>query len=221
MNELFLFMNKQALPQYDLLKVAIAHHRFMWIHPFGNGNGRTGRLFTYAMLIKLGFKVDMAGRILNPTAVFCVNRNDYYKYLALADSGKKEENLQWCEYVLKGLKEEIEKVDRLTDYSFLSKEILLPSVEYSLERKIITEIEFRILKRTIEKRVIKSGDLKDIFVNKASSEISRQIRKLLDRKMLNPLKDGSRTYTIGFNNNYLLRGIIKLLGEKGFLPIKE
>ena len=46
MNELFEFINRTDLPKYDLLKTAIAHHRFVWIHPFSNGNGRTVRLFT-------------------------------------------------------------------------------------------------------------------------------------------------------------------------------
>jgi len=73
MDELLEFIDKDDAPKYDLLKVALAHHRFMWIHPFSNGNGRTGRLFTYAMLVKQGFNVNM-GRILNPTAVFCIDR---------------------------------------------------------------------------------------------------------------------------------------------------
>ncbi len=46
MDELLNFIAKEDSPKYDLLKAAIAHHRFVWIHPFGNGNGRTVRLFT-------------------------------------------------------------------------------------------------------------------------------------------------------------------------------
>lgn len=61
------------------------------------------RLFTYAMLVKLGFNMDV-GRILNPTAVFCSNRDNYYRYLSEADSGTDTRILMWCEYVLKGLK---------------------------------------------------------------------------------------------------------------------
>jgi hypothetical protein len=41
------------------------------------------------------------------------------------------------------------------------------------------------------------------------------------RKMLQPEKEGSRKSAIRFDNNYLLRGIIKSLDEKGFLPIKD
>ena len=215
MDELLDFVNKSDSPKYDLLKIAIAHHRFVWIHPFGNGNGRTVRLFTYALLIKQGFNVNV-GRIINPTAIFCNNRNLYYDYLQKADSGETQDILTWCEYVLRGLKEEIEKIDKLLDYEYLSKEILLPTISASLERKYITDTEAKILRRVVDKKSIQSTDLKDIFSGKHSSEISRQIRKLIDKKMLE--KETPRFYGISFGDNYLLRAIIKVLGEKGFLP---
>jgi Fic family protein len=37
MLELLDFVGREDSPKYDLLKAAIAHHRFVWIHPFGNG----------------------------------------------------------------------------------------------------------------------------------------------------------------------------------------
>ena len=217
MNELYEFISREDGSKYDLLKTAIAHHRFVWIHPFGNGNGRVVRLFTYSMLVKAGFNVNV-GRILNPTAVFCSNRDEYYKYLSLADQGTEEGILEWCTYVLRGLKVEIEKIDNLLDYKYLQTEILMPALKYSLEREYVTEIEMKILKRVVDKQSIQAGDLKDIFKGKISAEISRQIRKLIDKKMLVPEKEGKRKYVIRFDNNYLLRGIIHSLGEKGFLP---
>lgn len=218
MSELLDFINKPDGQKYDLLKAAIAHHRFVWIHPFGNGNGRTVRLFTYAMLVKTGFNVNV-GRIINPTAVFCSNRNDYYSNLSKADKGTNEGILEWSEYVLKGLKEEIEKIDKLSNYSFLKKEILLPAIAHSLERKYITEVEAKILRKVIDNQVVQAGDLKEFFVGKLNAEVSRQIRRLIDKKMLAPEKDGARKYILRFDNNYLLRGVIKALDEKGFLPI--
>lgn len=220
MLELLDFIGKEDSPKYDLLKAAIAHHRFVWIHPFGNGNGRTVRLFTYAMLVKTGFNVNV-GRIINPTAVFCSNRNDYYNNLSLADTGTDKGILDWSEYVLKGLKEEIEKIDKLSDYDFLRKEILLPTISHSLERKYITDVEAKILKRVVDKQVIQASDVKEFFVGKVDAEVSRQIRKLIDKKMLVPEKEGARKYVIRFDNNYLLRGVIKSLGEKGFLPVRD
>lgn len=220
MTELLNFIEREDSPKYDLLKAAIAHHRFVWIHPFGNGNGRTVRLFTYAMLVKTGFNVNV-GRIINPTAVFCSNRNDYYDNLSKADLGTDEGILSWCEYVLKGLKEEIEKIDKLSDYDYLKKEILLPSLIHSLEREYITDIESKILRKVIELQVIQASDLKKIFAGKVSAEISRQIKKLIDKKMLVPEEEGKRKYIIRFDNNFLLRGVIKILDEKGFLPVRD
>jgi len=220
MTELVDFVGREDSPKYDLLKAAIAHHRFVWIHPFGNGNGRTVRLFTYAMLVKTGFNVNV-GRIINPTAVFCSNRNDYYNHLAEADTGTEKAMISWSEYVLNGLKEEIEKIDKLTDYPYLKKEILLPAISYSLSRKYITDIEAKILKKVVDKQVMQAADIKDIFLGKTDAEVSRQIRRLIDRKMLIPEKEGTRKYVIRFDNNYLLRGVINLLGEKGFLPIQD
>lgn len=220
MSELIDFINRRDSPKYDLLKAAIAHHRFVWIHPFGNGNGRTVRLFTYAMLVKTGFNVNV-GRIINPTAVFCSNRNDYYNNLSQADTGIEAGILRWSEYVLKGLKEEIEKIDKLLDYEYLKKEILIPSITYSLERKYLTDIESKILKKVVDKQKVQAADFKEFFEGKFQAEISRQIRKLIDKRMLIPESPSARKYLIRFDNNYLLRGIIKSLGERGFLPIHD
>ncbi|HMV15523.1 MAG TPA: Fic family protein [Chitinophagales bacterium] len=220
MNELLDFINREDSPKYDLLKAAIAHHRFVWIHPFGNGNGRTVRLFTYAMLVRTGFNVNV-GRIINPTAVFCSNRNDYYTNLSEADKGTDAGIITWIEYVLKGLKEEIEKIDKLLDYKFLRKEILIPTITHSLERKYITDVEAKILKKAIDEQVIQAADVKEFFGGKADAEVSRQIRKLIDKKMLVPEKEGTRKYVLRFDNSYLLRSVIKTLGEKGFLPVRD
>lgn len=220
MEELFKFVNTEHSTKYDLLKAAIAHHRFVWIHPFGNGNGRTVRLFTYAMLVKSGLNIN-AGRIINPTAVFCNNRNIYYDMLSKADTGTNDGILEWCEYVLNGLKEEIEKVDKLSDYSYLKTKILIPAVNYSLERKFITDNESKILKVAVEKQVIKNEDLKQVLPSKETSQISREIRKLVTYKMLVPEEENARRYILRFENNFLLRGVIHMLDTEGFLPVKD
>ncbi len=219
MDELIQFINANDSTKYDLLKTALAHHRFVWIHPFRNGNGRTVRLLTYAMLVKQGFHVDI-GYILNPTAVFCNDREKYYHNLAQADSGNEVGLLQWCAYVLEGLRDEIEKIDRLLDYPYLSENILIPAIDFSLDRKLITDTESKILKIAIEKQIFQAGDLKHIFPNKIPAEVSRLLRGLKERKMIAAQDEKSRKYNINFHNSYLLRGVIEHLGIKGFLPTK-
>lgn len=218
MEELLNFINDRSDPKYDLIKAALAHHRFVWIHPFDNGNGRTVRLFTYAMLVKLGFNINLA-RILNPTAVFCIDRNEYYNSLECADRGDDEGLLFWCLYMLKGLKREIEKVDNLSDYDYLKLKILLPAIDYSLERKLITNVESRILKIAVEKKEVVNSDIKEIFPKRNTADISRLIRELKNKKMILPKEEKGRKYIIRFDNNYLLRGIIHALDENNFLPL--
>jgi Fic family protein len=220
MEDLIEFINKNDSHKYDLLKTALAHHRFAWIHPFRNGNGRTVRLLTYAMLVKQGFRVD-TGRILNPTAVFCNDRQKYYDLLASADSEQEADLLNWCEYVLSGLRSEIEKIDRLLDYKFLATKILIPAVIFARERKIITEVEGKVLAIAITEQIFQAGDLKPAFPKKVPAEISRIIRRLKEKNMVVSIAENERKYYINFYNNYLLRGIIEILKQEGFLPLKD
>lgn len=217
MEELFEFINNEDSPKYDLLKCAIAHHRFVWIHPYGNGNGRTVRLFTYALLLKKVFNEKLE-RIINPTAVFCNDRQLYYEKLSMADLGTDEGVLNWCEYVLSGLKKEIEKIDKLSDFKFLKENILYPALNYSLDRKTITDIEYKILKKSVDLKVIQSSDLTEILKGKSSALRSKEINKLLEKRMLKQEKEGGRKYIINISNNYLLRGVINSLDQNNFLP---
>lgn len=222
MQELFDFIAHADAEKYDLLKTAIAHHRFTWIHPFDNGNGRTVRLLTYAMLVKQGFQVSAGehlGRILNPTAVFCNDRNIYYDALAWADSGTQGGVLRWCEYVLSGLKTEIEKIDKITDYEYLSAQILLPAISMAKKRENITELEEKVLKIAVNKQVFKSSDIEHLMPGKIYTERSRVLRNLRDKKMIMPITKDSRKYILRFDNNYLLRSIIEILDINGFLPV--
>ena len=220
MGELFTFINRTDEPRYDLLKTALVHHRFCWIHPFNNGNGRLVRLVNYAMLIKQGFKVK-TGRILNPTAVFCNNREKYYEMLALADKGDDAGLLAWCSYVLKGLSEEITKVDKLTDHEYLDASILSPAIKFCLERQNITKLESDILKIAVKEIIFQSSDIKSVMPGKIPAERSRSINKLKMEKLITPVSKGGRKYIINFSNSYLLRGIITALTKENFIPLKE
>jgi Fic family protein len=61
-----------------IIKSAIFHHRFVWIHPFFDGNGRTVRLLFNLLLMKQGF----------PPAIILKNdRKKYYDALNQANNG--------------------------------------------------------------------------------------------------------------------------------------
>jgi Fic family protein len=218
MQELVRFINEQHSAKYDLIKVALAHHRFSWVHPFGNGNGRVVRLLTYALLMKYGFNVSIGGRVLNPTAVFCSDRDRYYEMLGLADTGTATGLESWCEYVLRGVLDELRKVDHLADYSYLSEKILAPAVAFAKQRQLVTDLEAAVLRTVARKGIAKAADLTVVMQTMKPAQRTYQIRKLVERGMLQPLSEGARQYTIGFSNNVLIRGIVDALEREGFVP---
>lgn len=218
MQELVAFVNEKHGRKYDLIKVALSHHRFSWIHPFSNGNGRVVRLITYALLIKYGFNVQAGGRVLNPTAVFCNDRDRYYAMLARADTGTSQGLEEWCNYVLQGILDELRKVDRLTDYEYLSETILIPTLVHAKERRLVTALEDVVLRIVTKKGVAKAADFAAGLSGMTASQRTYQIRKLVERKILQPIRPEARQYTLGFSNSDLMRGIIYHLSKEGFIP---
>ncbi len=211
------FVNASFEEQYQLLMVAIAHHRLTWIHPFDNGNGRVVRLFTYALLIKLGFKVK-EGRIINPSAVFYSDRQKYYEMLELADKMDKRSLLKWAEYFLTGLKNEMVKIDSLTNVDFVRNKILIPAINNALKQNNINEREYKIIKYLLVKdsMSLKAEELSKIGI-KSSVQKSRTIRAMREKNIVRPLENRQRIYTINFANSRLLRSVIKILDEQGFI----
>ncbi len=218
MEELVDFINRADAPKYDLMKVALAHHRFAWIHPFGNGNGRLVRLLTYALLVKYGFRVSAMGRLLNPAAVFCSDRNHYYAMLAEADKGTDAALEAWCLYVLTGVRDELRKVDQLADYRHLQSRVLMPALAFARQRQLVTAREEAVLAATIKAGGVKAGDLAAAMPGLNATQRTYQVKKLVERGMLRPVKPGARQYSIGFANNTLLRGVIRALTDEGFIP---
>lgn len=218
MQELVDFVNRADAPKYDLMKVALAHHRFAWIHPFGNGNGRLVRLLTYALLVKYGFRVSAMGRLLNPAAVFCSDRNYYYSMLAEADKGTDTALEAWCTYVLTGVRDELRKVDQLADYRHLQSRVLMPALAFARQRQLVTAQEEAVLAATIHAGSVKAGDLAAAMPGLNATQRTYQVKKLVDSGMLRPVKPGARQYSIGFANNTLLRGVIRALTDEGFIP---
>lgn len=217
MDEFIDFINQDGADKYDLLKTAIAHHRFTWIHPFGNGNGRVVRLLTYALMIKYGFNVK-DGKIINPTAVFCNDRDKYYEHLSEADLGTDEGLLNWCDYVLSGILEEVIKVNKLLDFDFLYKKILVPTIKLGAERGYLNKEEAKILSVGIFKQSFKANELDEAFVGITSRQRTHLIAKMKDAGFIKPLKENGRTYCVSFMNNMLMRSLIQVLEKEKFIP---
>lgn len=215
MEELINFINADASLQEILLKVAIAHHRLVWIHPFDNGNGRMSRILTYAMLKKAKFdKISL----LNPAAVFCIKRTEYFDKLSLADTGSETGLLEWCRFVLSGLLNELTKLRRLLDGEYFRNTILKPAIANTYRYSKITVEEAKVLDLSIEKidNFIASKDVSGIFPDKSQRQVTYIINKMLEKRLLQKNNDFSRRYLINIMHPELLMSIIGKLSEEGF-----
>jgi Fic family protein len=89
----------QKLDQLDpLLRMAIAHHQFESIHPFYDGNGRTGRILNLLMLQREGL-LDLP--VLYLSRYITSTKSQYYQLL----QSTRETHLwlDWCIYMLRGI----------------------------------------------------------------------------------------------------------------------
>ena len=214
MRELVKFIQKDCEQQYDLLKVCVVHHQLVWIHPCRNGNGRTARLLTYAMIVRL-FGVRQS-RLFNPTAVFCSDRNRYYEMLKIADSGNNDAKIQWCQFVLQGLLDELTKAEKLTNVNYVKDFILKPVLQDALRKGQITKDESAALHIALETPVFQASDLSSIWTDAFAR--SRNVRKLLNAGLIAPIKEGARKYYLKFTNGPLMVSLMFVMSNQRFLP---
>ncbi len=64
-----------------IVKAIVAHLYLAWIHPFGDGNGRTARLLELQILLCAGFPVPTCQLLSNH---YNLTRSEYYRQLALS-----------------------------------------------------------------------------------------------------------------------------------------
>lgn len=216
MDKLITFINEPNEPKYDLLKATVTQHRMMWIHPFDNANGRLSRLLSYAMIIKAG-KADKTVIRRNPALILC--KNGYYTHLAEADKLSEKGINSWIEFIFSSIKEEISKLNTLTSYDFLKTNVLIPAIKRSLDKKLINEQEAMVLYKAAEKQVIQASDVKEIYPDKADAEVSREIKRMIDKNILVQEAIGTRKYVMRIDKNFLLSEIFNIVDELGFLEI--
>jgi Fic family protein len=114
MNNLEVFINNDEISDLDpLVKLAIIHHQFESIHPFYDGNGRTGRIICVLYLVLTG-RLDLP--ILYLSRYITHNKGEYYR-LIQSIRDKNEDNAAeweaWILFMLKGIEETAIETTRL------------------------------------------------------------------------------------------------------------
>lgn len=145
MSALLEWWNKVAPQLSPILSSAIVHHQFETIHPFADGNGRTGRMLSLWELYRRGFD---SHHLFSIDEFYWENRPRYYD--ALGEVRQQSGDLtSWLEYSAEGLRATLEqvwsRVQKLTARSGKAKLVLRPKQEQLLhllrEHKAMTPRE--------------------------------------------------------------------------------
>lgn len=95
-----------------ILRAVLGHLYLAWIHPFGDGNGRTARLLEVFVLYSAGVPSTSAHLLSNH---YNQTRSEYYRLLAASSRRDSERGVRdFIEYALQGyvdkLREQVEQV---------------------------------------------------------------------------------------------------------------
>ena len=124
-----------------LIKLAVIHHQFESIHPFYDGNGRTGRIINIIYLILKGL-LDVP--VLYLSSYIIRNKSDYYRLL---QSVRDEDNWEeWILYILKGIEETSqEAIELVQDISALMDETaqIIKEKQAKIYSKDLLEVLFK------------------------------------------------------------------------------
>jgi len=106
MRELLEWWNQKSKAWSPVITSAVLHYRFEAIHPFGDGNGRTGRMLALWELYRRGFDTH---HIFSVDEVFWEKRPLYYQNLALVQR-EGDDLTGWLEYNAEALHLTLERV---------------------------------------------------------------------------------------------------------------
>ena len=87
-----------------LIRAILAHLYLAWIHPFGDGNGRTARLVEFQLLLEAGFPSPACHLLSN---YYNRTRTRYYQVLRETSHGEPYPVWKFVSYALLGFVEEL------------------------------------------------------------------------------------------------------------------
>lgn len=127
MNNLERYINNDLLGSVDpLIKMAIIHYQFESIHPFSDGNGRTGRIINILYLV---YKRLLDIPVLYLSHYIVKTKNDYYRLLQEVRIKNNWE--EWILYMLKG----VEETSRETIKIITKIRELMKDYKYRIKKK--------------------------------------------------------------------------------------
>lgn len=210
MDNLERFINDKDMSDIDpLIKTAIIHHQFESIHPFYDGNGRTGRIIAVLCLV-INDLIDLP--ILYLSRYITHNKAEYYRLLQEVrnnDGNNKKEWEDWILFMLKGIEETSAETIRLV------KGISALMMEYKQKLRPLFGKQYKheLLNNLFSHPYTKIEFIeRDMMVQRQTA--SKYLDMIVDTGLLSKIK-------LGRSNYYMNKKLIDLFINHAKVPSQE
>ena len=184
------FVNREDY-LHPLVVMAVSHYQFEAIHPFMDGNGRTGRVLNVLYLIASG---EISHPVFQISKYLNENRDEYYKRLRAVDR-----NQDWVGWVL-----------------FILEAVRVSAIDSANKLKQLTELQLRFS----EKYEV-SSDFAQLIFEKPYLQIGQVVERfgvtrVTAAKWLEELvsQGALRVLVSGRDKFYINQGLVKLLAKQ-------
>ena len=197
MDNLITYLNDDKnYPTDPLIKMCIAHYQFEAIHPFQDGNGRTGRIINLIYLVQTGL---LNQPVLYLSKYIIVNKSDYYYNLgAVTQLGS------WKKWILFML-------DAVENTSALTNNLINDIIQQMDSTLTYGKSKIRWYTKEVNEAIfsqpyIKPKIIGNVLGRSSRTTLSKLMEELVAAKILTPKRDGSEVY-------YLNDDLIRILGR--------
>ncbi len=197
MNNLIEYLNDdEKYPTDPLLKMCIAHYQFEAIHPFQDGNGRTGRILNLLYLVD---KKLLSKPVLYLSKYMITNKDDYYYNL-----GAVTQRATWKAWILYML-DAVEKTSGLTNGLIYE---IVNQMEATLKHgKARIKWYNKEVNEAIFSQPYSRAKLIGDAVKKTSrTTLTKYMDELVEAKILTTKKDGKEIYYVNDDLIRILEG---------------
>ncbi|HAA13579.1 MAG TPA: Fic family protein [Cytophagales bacterium] len=194
MNNLIEYL--RASPEQDrvdpLLKMAVAHYQFEAIHPFTDGNGRTGRIINLLYLVQEGL---LSHPVLYLSKYIIHHKDEYYHRLGAVSS--RQDWKGWLLYMMKGVEQTALHTNHVVDATLSQMDATLEYAQQELKwyTKEVNEALFT-------QPYLKPRLLGEVLGRTSRTTLTKYAQELTRLGILTPKQDGKEVF---YMNNDLVR----------------
>lgn len=185
-----------------LIKAALIHAQFEMIHPFNDGNGRTGRMLITMFLWN---KKLLEMPILYLSAFFRKHQEYYYETIDGYHDGKIE---QWVDFFLSGIIETAKSsIKTCAEITKLREEDMMKIQKLN---RVASEASLKILLELYKMPIVGVGDIKK-WIGYTDKGCYNAIERMEGLGILEPIKKGENVYA----QKWSYKRYLDLFGEEG------